>query len=59
MANIDVQKKKANPLPWILLVLVILAIAGYFLWRNMDNQGTLDTGTTTTDTTVTTDTTRP
>ena len=56
MANIDVQKKKSNPLPWILLVLVILAIAGYFIWRNTNNQGTLGTGTT--DTTIITDTTR-
>lgn len=57
MANIDVQKKKSNPLPWILLVLVILAIAGYFIWRNMNNRGTLGTGTTDT-TTIRTDTTR-
>ena len=37
MANIDVQKKKTNPLPWIILVLLILAIVGYFAWRNMNN----------------------
>ena len=52
MANIDVQKKKPNPLPWIILVLVILAIAGYFIWRNMENKGTLSPGTGT-DTTIT------
>jgi predicted negative regulator of RcsB-dependent stress response len=44
MANIDVQKKKSNPLPWILLVLVILAIAGYFIWRNMENREAMGTG---------------
>jgi hypothetical protein len=50
MAHIDVQKKKSNPLPWILLLLVIAAIAGYFIWRNMNNPA--GTATTVTDTTT-------
>ena len=57
MANIDVQKKKSNPLPWILLVLVILAVVGYLIWRNIDNNGAVGTGNTDT-TTITTDTLR-
>ncbi len=63
MANIDVQKKKSNPLPWILLLLLIAAIAGYFIWRNMNNPAgtaatTTDTTITRSDTTIRTDTTR-
>lgn len=34
MANIDVQKKKSNPLPLILLALLVLGIIGYLVWRN-------------------------
>jgi flagellar basal body-associated protein FliL len=57
MANIDVQKKKSNPIVWIILVILILAVAGYFVWRNMNN--TAATGAGTTDSTqVNTDTTR-
>jgi hypothetical protein len=54
MANIDVQKKKANPLPWIILVIIILAVVGYFLWRN--SQPATINSTTTDTTTVKTDT---
>lgn len=57
MANIDVQKKKSNPALWILLVILILAIVGYFIWRNY-NKGAV-AGTTATDTTIQTDTTTP
>ena len=57
MANIDVQKKKSNPLPWIILVILILAAVGYFVWRNMNNTAT--TVVRTNDSTqVSTDTTR-
>ncbi len=60
MANIDVQKKRSNPLPWILLLLVALAIAGYFIWRNTNNTAAATSTTdSTTSTTTTTDTTRP
>ena len=57
MANIDVQKKKSNPALWILLVILILAIVGYFIWRNY-NKGAV-AGTTATDTTIQTDTITP
>jgi hypothetical protein len=57
MANIDVQKKKSNPLPWIILAILILVAVGYFVWRNMNN--TAATGVRTNDSTqVSTDTTR-
>jgi lipopolysaccharide export system protein LptC len=57
MANIDVQKKKTNPLPWIILVLLILALVGYFVWRNMNTPaGTVTNNADTTK--VITDTTR-
>ena len=48
MANLDVQRKKKSPLPWILLTLVILAIAGYLIWRQYNNNQTGNTTTTTT-----------
>jgi hypothetical protein len=37
MAQLDVQKKKSNPLPWILLALLVLGIIGYLIWRNSNN----------------------
>jgi hypothetical protein len=46
MANIDVQKKKSNPLPWIIILILALAVAGYFIWRN--SQQPNGSGTTTT-----------
>jgi len=33
MADLDVQRKKKSPLPWILLGLLLLAIVAYFLWN--------------------------
>ena len=36
MAELDVQRKKKSPLPWILLIIAILAILAYFLTRNND-----------------------
>lgn len=39
MANIDVQKKKSNPLPLILIALLVLGIIGYLVWRNGANDG--------------------
>ena len=51
MAQIDVQKKKANPLPWVIIILLVLAVAGYLVWRNM--QQPAPANTTTTDTTTT------
>jgi predicted negative regulator of RcsB-dependent stress response len=52
MANIDVQKKKSNPLPWIIITIVILAVVGYLIWRNMQQPAA--TNNTASDTTVTT-----
>lgn len=50
MANIDVQrKKKASPLPWILLILLIVAAVAYFLWsrnKTNDNGAIIDPTTT-------------
>jgi CHASE3 domain sensor protein len=59
MANIDVQRKKKSPLPWILIALLLLAALAYFLWsRNKTHDNGEVTGTDTTITTTTTDTTR-
>jgi hypothetical protein len=52
MANIDVQKKKSNPLPWIIITIVILAVVGYLIWRNMQQPAA--TNNTASDTTITT-----
>jgi lipopolysaccharide export system protein LptC len=57
MANIDVQKKKSNPLPWIILAILILAAVGYFVWRNMNNGAATGVGANDS-TQVRTDTTR-
>lgn len=41
MANIDVQKKKSNNLPLLLLLgLLALAVIGYLVWRNGVADGT-------------------
>jgi len=57
MANIDVQKKKSNPWPWIILLLILAAIAGYFIWRNSNEEAVITTPNT--DSTINrTDTTR-
>ncbi|HEY0060378.1 MAG TPA: hypothetical protein VGB56_14670 [Flavisolibacter sp.] len=34
MAELDVQRKKKSPLPWILLIIAILAVLAYFLLNN-------------------------
>lgn len=37
MADLDVQRKKKSPLPWILIGLLLLALLVYFLWdRNKE-----------------------
>ena len=36
MAELDVQRKKKSPLPWILLIVAILAVLAYFLLNNKD-----------------------
>jgi lipopolysaccharide export system protein LptC len=52
MADLDVQRKKSSPLPWIILMLVALALLAFFLIRN--NDGELNTtAPVTTDSTVT------
>jgi hypothetical protein len=52
MADLDVQRKKSSPLPWIILILVALALLAFFLIRN--NDGELNTtAPVTTDSTVT------
>lgn len=56
MANIDVQKKKSNPLPWIIILILALAVAGYFIWRNSQQPNGIGTTTTTDSTNVRTDT---
>jgi hypothetical protein len=55
MADLDVQRKKTSPLPWIILILVALALLAFFLLRNNKDDG-IDTTPVATDTTVTTDT---
>lgn len=59
MANLDVQRKKKSPLPWILFLLLIVAVVCYFIWRQY--YGNNAPVTSTQDSTVTTpmDTTRP
>jgi hypothetical protein len=38
MADLDVQRKKKSPLPWILIGLLLLAVLAYFLWnKNREN----------------------
>ena len=58
MADLDVQRKKKSPLPWILLALIILAVVAFLLWNNRDE---IDNATTpvATDTTITMDTVSP
>jgi cytochrome c-type biogenesis protein CcmH/NrfG len=56
MANIDVQRKKSSPLPWIVLAVIILGILAYFLWNRYNHTGA--TTTTVTDSTQVHDTTR-
>lgn len=36
MAEINIQRKKSSPSPWLLVILVVLAlvVAGYFIFRN-------------------------
>jgi hypothetical protein len=34
MAELDVQRKKKSPLPWILLIIAVLAVLAYFLLNN-------------------------
>jgi len=36
MAELDVQRKKGSPLPWIILIIAVLAVLAYFL-LNRDN----------------------
>ncbi len=33
MANLDVQRKKKNPLPWVLLGLLLLGLIAFLVWR--------------------------
>ena len=58
MADLDVQRKKKSPLPWILLALLILALVAFLIWNNRDS---IDNATdpVTTDTTIATDTLSP
>ncbi|MEO6070233.1 MAG: hypothetical protein ABIN57_11615 [Chitinophagaceae bacterium] len=51
MANLDVQRKKKSPLPWILLTLAVLAIVGYLIWRQYNNHEANEATPTTTTTT--------
>lgn len=46
MATLDVQRKKKSPLLWILLTLLVLAIVGYFLWRQYNDQNAVTSLTT-------------
>ena len=45
MANIDVQKKKSNPWPLIIILILALAVAGYFIWRNQQQNAGATTPT--------------
>jgi len=53
MAELDVQRKKSNPWPWIILALLILGIIGYLVWRNSNDNNAGTTDTTMTDTAFT------
>lgn len=56
MADLDVQRKKTSPLPWIILILVALALLAFFLLRNNNDDG-IDSTPVATDSIITTDTT--
>lgn len=58
MANIDVQKKKSNPWPWIILLLILAAIIGYFIWRNSNEEAVIAAPATSDSTITRPDTTR-
>jgi hypothetical protein len=53
MADIDVQRKKASPLPWIILIIVALALLAFFLIGKKDGELNRNTSPVTTDSTVT------
>ena len=42
MAELDVQRKKKSPLPWILLIIAVLAVLAYFLLNNNNNDAVDD-----------------
>jgi preprotein translocase subunit SecF len=52
MADINIERKKRSPLPWI-IGLLVLALLAFFLMRNRDDDADA-TGGTTVDTTVST-----
>lgn len=37
MAELNVVRKKKSPLPWILLVLLVLAIIAFLMFRDSDD----------------------
>ncbi len=53
MADIDVQRKKASPLPWIILIIVALSLLAFFLIGKKDGELNRTTSPVTTDSTVT------
>lgn len=52
MADLDVQRKKASPLPWIILIIVALALLAFFLVGRNDGEANRTTPVTT-DSTIT------
>lgn len=52
MAELDVQRKKKSPLPWILLILAILAVLAFLLLNNNKDVTDETVAPTTYDTTI-------
>lgn len=57
MADINIQRKKSSPSPWllVLLVLIVLAVVGYFLFRSDSAESAEPAAPATTTVPVTTD----
>jgi CHASE3 domain sensor protein len=51
MAQIDVQRKKKSPLPWIIIALIVLGALAYYLWSRNNDTNVIDTTNTTQDST--------
>lgn len=44
MAELDVVKKKKSPLPWIILILIVLALLAFLLVNRSDDNAAVTPG---------------